>query len=404
MMMRGCGFLGWALVAVGCGRHGLHTSTAVGDAGPDASATDARPDGGDGRAPSDPGGPGADRRGSDSKGADADDDWTLPHAGGPVWRSSAVPYCNADGVFFSDLWSDSRGVYALGELESGLFFNSGTGWSRVSPQPSVLEHLTGIPGGPLLLIGGEFCGVTSFDGKTESCIAAVPGVTQVFVVSAQRAFAIVDDRLLSLAGAYFAPYGSMPAVPWPDAYFLWADAQVAVVAAEAGKVYVFDGPADSPQVLQIPDGAAATSLWGFGRDDVWVGGKAGRLAHFDGTSWTTLQAARGNCATISSLWGADHVLYFATDSTVGRVRNGAVDAVIDGPCAQDPASVPGIYEQVIIQKIWGNSPTELFIALYERKEHLDPASGGGVRVNDVPPDSCGQARMYWFDGQRLGRL
>ena len=407
-----CCFAGLALATADCGRHGLRGAP---DAGPDGQpaspgAPNAAPDG----QPADASNTRLDARdsttrdsarpGPDGGGPDVDNDWTLPHTGGPVWRDSTIPYCNSDGVFFSDVWSDSRGVYAISEIESDLFFNSGTGWSRVSPQPSVLENMTGIPGGPLLLYAGEYCGVTAFDGRTESCLAAVPGVTNVFVVDARRAFAIVDDRLLTLDGSYFTPYGSMPVVPFPYGYQLWADSQVAVVAAEAGKVYLFDRPSADPQVLQIPDGVAATSVWGFGRDDLWVGGDAGRLAHYDGGSWTIVQAAQGSCATISSMWGADHVLYFATRSYVGRWSSGNFDTVIDGPCDQNPESVPGIYEQVIIDKIWGNSPTELFIALYERKEHLTPARGGGVTYDDVPPDSCGEARLYWFDGQRLGRL
>jgi hypothetical protein len=235
------------------------------------------------------------------------------------------------------------------------------------------------------------------------CLGAVPGVTNVFAVDGQHAFAIVSDRLLTLYGAYFTPYGTLPAVPWPYAYHLWADAQVPVVAAEGGKVYVLDRPATTPMVLQIPDQAAATSVWGFGRNDLWVGGEKGRLAHYDGASWTVMQTVQGNCATVSGLWGADHVLYVATDSYVGRWRDGTLDTVIDGPCAQDPESAPGTYEQVIIAKIWGNSPTELFIALYERKEVLGTVPGG-ITVSHVQPDSCGEARMYWFDGQRLGRL
>ena len=400
-----------ALAAVSCGGHGLRSSARVSDAGADgpieppndarpSASKDALPSAGDSHSAW----PDSVQLAPDGLGPDADDSWTLPHTGGPTWRTSTVPYCNSNGVFFSDLWSDSRGVWATSEIESNLFFNAGTGWSQVSPRPSVLKNMTGIPGGPLLLYPSDYCGVTAFDGKKESCLAAVPGITNVFVVDAQRAFAIVDDRLLTLDGSYFTPYGSMPAVPWPYAYYLWADSQVAVVAADAGKVYVFEQSSSDPQVLQIPDGVAATSVWGGGPNDLWVGGDEGRLAHYDGTSWTVVQAAQGNCATIASMWGAANVLYFATRSYVGRWSNGKFDTVIDGPCDQDPESVPGTYEQVIIQKIWGNSPTELFIALYERKEHLTPAAGGGVTYNDVPPDSCGEARMYWFDGQHLGRL
>jgi hypothetical protein len=398
------GFIaGLALAAAGCGGHGLRASNRTPDAGPDGqdgNAADALPTVQDGR----PIPPDTERPGPDSGKADADSSWTLPHSGGPVWRNSTVPYCNSKDPFINDLWSDSRGVYAISSIDGSLFFNSGTGWSRVSPQPSVVEYLTGLPGGPLLLYGGEYCGVTAFDGKNESCLAAVPGVSKVFVADAQHAFAIVGSRLLTLSGSYFTPYGSIPAVPWPYAYSLWADAQVVVITAEAGKVYVFDRPATDPLVLQIPDGVAATSVWGFGRDDLWVGGEKGRLAHYDGNSWTVVQATHGNCATVSGMWGADHVLYFATDNYVGRWSDGQLDTIIEGPCSQDPESSSGTHEQVIIEKIWGNSPTEVFIGAIERKETMVNAPGGGVTSSQITPDSCGEARLYWFDGQRLGRL
>jgi hypothetical protein len=89
---------------------------------------------------------------------------------------------------------------------------------------------------------------------------------------------------------------------------------------------------------------------------------------------------------------------------VGRWNAGSFDSVLDGPCSQDVETPPGVFEQVIIETIWGNSPTELFIALLERKETVVSYAPGSATYNDVPPDACGEARVYWFDGQRLGRL
>jgi hypothetical protein len=339
-------------------------------------------------------------------GSDASDNWTLPHSGGPVWRQSTIPYCYSQGVFFSDLWSDDRGVYAISDMESSLFFNNGTGWSKVAPQPTSLDFITGIPkGGPLVLYGQEGCGVYFFDGTSQSCVAAVPGVMKAFVVDAQRIFAIADDRLLSYNGSYFTQYGhALPAIPFPNEYQLWAGSDVVVVAAEAGKVYLYDDTSMDAQTLLIPDGKDATSVWGFARDDLWVGSSDGRLAHYDGSTWQIAQPAKGNCSTIAHMWGADHVLFFSTYSFVGRWSAGNFDTVLDGPCSQDVETPPGVFEQVIIETIWGNSPTELFIALYERKETVVSYEPDSVTISDVPPDSCGEARIYWFDGQRLGRL
>ena len=403
-----------------CGKHPLKTTTASSDAGPragqeaaDANAfeTPALPR--DAAPPADrPGGnttgrdAGSDSMMSADSASDASDGWTLPHSGGPVWRQSTTPYCNSQDIYFSDLWSDDRGVYAVSEMESSLFFNSGTGWSKVSPQPTSVKWLTGIPnGGPLLLYGQDPCGVYFFDGKSQLCVAAVPGVSRTFVVNAQRIFAIANDRLLSYNGSYFTQYGQpLPAIPFPNEYQLWADSRVVVVAAEAGKVYLYDDPTVDPQTLLVPDGKDATSVWGFARDDLWVGSSDGRLAHYDGSAWSIAHPTEGNCSTIAHMWGADHVLFFASDNVVGRWNAGNFDTVLNGPCSQNVETPPGVFEQVIIEKIWGNSPNEVFIALYERKETVVSYSPGSVTYSDVPPDSCGQARIYWFDGQRLGRL
>lgn len=120
-----CCFAGLALATAGCGRHGLQGAPDAGPGGQPAStgAPDADPAGqsagaGDARLDARDGSPTRDsaRPGPDGGGPDVDNDWTLPHTGGPVWRDSTIPYCNSGGVFFSDLWSDGRGVYAISEL------------------------------------------------------------------------------------------------------------------------------------------------------------------------------------------------------------------------------------------------------------------------------------------------
>lgn len=397
------------------------SSASAGDAGSSASTGDAGSSASDGiladgdvrTGSSDGKGSDSRRTGPDASTPDADNNWTLPHNGGPVWQNSTVPYCGTEDGYIGnvgDLWSDSRGVYLIRTVppNHGLYFNAGSGWSRVSPQPrTTLSAFTGIPAGPLLLYDNyqdSTCGVTSFDGTTESCLASVAKVSNVFAFNAQRVFAITDDRLLTLSGnSYFTGYATIPTSEWPS-YQLWADSQVVVVADRSGNAFLFDDAAADPEVVALPDGMVADSLWGFGRDDLWVGDDTGRLAHYDGDSWTVLQAAHGNCLDISWMWGAEHVLYFATQSSVGRWKDGNLDTVLDGPCLLDPEPSAGTYEQVEIENIWGNSPTELFIAVQERKETKTLVGSNGATYSEGGPDSCGQFRIYWFDGQRLGRL
>ena len=405
-----CCFAGLALACAACAKSPRAGTVPDASSEKNAGASDARLNASDGNQV----GSDTTRTDGDAGAPDVDNHWTLPHSGGPVWRNSSVPYCGSDDGYIGsieDLWSDSRGIYIIRYRDFpdsfGLFFNSGAGWARVSPQPSSpLDYLSGIPAGPLLLYGNRngdtTCGLTAFDGKTESCLAAVSQVSHVFAADPQRVFAITEDRLLMLNGAYFTQYGIIPTSASPS-YQLWADAQVVVVADHAGNVFLFDDPTAAAQVLTVPDGMVVESLWGFGRDDLWIGDDKGRLAHYDGDSWTVLQVAHGNCQDVSQMWGAEHVLYFATQSYVGRWRDGKLDTVLDGPCVQDPHLLAGTYEQVTIERIWGNSPTEVFIAVEERKETMTIVSNGAT-YSDVGPDSCGQFRLYWFDGQGLGRL
>jgi hypothetical protein len=404
-----CLLAGLASVDAGCAQapHARPVSDASVPTG--ASTTDARSSASGGN----PTGSGGTGGSPDVGGGAANTPWTLPHTGGPIWRNSTVPYCGSEDGYIGhvgDLWSDSRGVYVIRTVPPhyGLFFNSGSGWSRVSPQPRAeLQNLAGIPAGPLFLYGDSFddtsCGITLFDGRNESCIASFSSVSNVFAVSAERVFAITNNRLLWFNNAYFTQYGIIPTSPWPY-YQLWADSQVVIVSDHAGNLFLYDDVSSAPEVLALPDGLTVESLWGFSRHDLWVGDESGRLLHYDGESWTALQVAQGNCLQVNQLWGAEGVLYFATDSHVGRWTEGRVDTVLDGPCVQDSVTSPGTYEQVSIQRIWGNSPTELFIAVEERKETMTLVGSNGATFSDVGPDSCGQFRLYWFDGQSLGRL
>jgi hypothetical protein len=400
------------LGAWACDSHGLRVKNDASDAdqaqtdttssSPTTDASSSKRDAGtpgvsDARSPNAPDGASSIEVDADTMGP-----WTLPHSGGPTWRSSTSPYCHPENVFFNDLWSDSRGVYVITDMPNALYFNSGKGWTSVTPQPSAMDRLSGLPGGALVLYGQGDCGAYFFDGKQQTCALAVPGVEQLFVAGSQRIHALIDNRLFSYDGSYFVQNGgALPKVPWPAEYRLWADEQVVVVTAEQGKVYRRVAAGDD--TLVNPTGQDATAVWGFARDDLWLGDAQGRLSHWDGTSWSTITLATGACARIEQLWGASGVLFAATDSTVYRVQGGLIDVVLPGPCLEEGISM-GIFEQVVIARIWGNSPEELFIALMERKETRTPAVNGGMLINQYAPDACDQTRLYWFDGQRLGRL
>ena len=66
----------------------------------------------------------------------------------------------------------------------------------------------------------------------------------------------------------------------------------------------------------IPSVGKLWSVWAAGSKDVWVGGEAATLLHYDGTSWTQHNAVGiGATETIKDIWGADaNNVWFLTDA------------------------------------------------------------------------------------------
>jgi hypothetical protein len=399
--MRAVFLISCLTASAACAKHASTSSLPDGGSGRVDGSIDVRPAMDDSH-PSIP-----DVASSDVGFVDVDGGWTFPQAGGATWHDSVDPFCYKSDEYASDLWSDGAGVYVVtgNSYNTSLFTNAGSGWARVITGPPESSHLTGVPGGPLLFYGDRNCGVSAFAAGSYSCLSAVSPVSNLFVVDAERAFAIAGNHLMARSGSYFADYGSIPVVSSAWVYQLWADAQVVVVVAlNAGYVYLFDGAASTPELLSLPDGMKASSLWGFARDDLWVGGEGGELGHYDGDSWTVVQATQGTCASIDKMWGADHVLYFATFSHVGRWRDGRIDTVLDGTCVNDAYQIVGTHHTIDVQKIWGNSPGELFILFSESTITRFDLGNGGSTYDSEPSGPCGDDRVYWFDGNSLGRL
>jgi hypothetical protein len=63
----------------------------------------------------------------------------------------------------------------------------------------------------------------------------------------------------------------------------------------------------------------------------------------------------------------------------------------------------GTFDEVTIARVWGNSPSEVFIALREQRIQVAQTSVG-YAITHVLVDDCGSWRVYWFDGQELARL
>ncbi|HWA71957.1 MAG TPA: hypothetical protein VG937_06485 [Polyangiaceae bacterium] len=336
------------------------------------------------------------------------DGWTLPHTSDKPWRQSLEPLCAPEGSGLPwDLWSDQRGLYVLSEFafgENRLYFNDGTGWSTARLSQPNSYGLTGFNEGSLVLYSGAPCGVL-FQGQSEDvCASTLPNVSDVFVVDANRIFAIAGNRVLRYNGDYFVQYGKPLPGPAPTRpYSFWADAEVVIVASDQGQVYIFSDATSAAEVLTMPEGAAARALWAFSRDDIWVGLEGSRLAHYDGANWTVQSLGDSACDVVTALFGTDHVLFFAGGSFVGKVQDGAVELFSGAPRCQSEAIGPGTWEELIFRKIWGNSPNEVFFAVTERRLELKEV-GGTLQTNAIDPDTCGMQRLYWYDGTRIRPL
>lgn len=66
----------------------------------------------------------------------------------------------------------------------------------------------------------------------------------------------------------------------------------------------------------IPSVGKLWSVWAAGSKDIWVGGEAAALLHYDGVSWTQHNAVGiGATETIKDIWGADATnVWFLTDA------------------------------------------------------------------------------------------
>jgi hypothetical protein len=328
--------------------------------------------------------------------------WTLPHTSDRPWRQSSEPLCAPEGMGLPwDLWSDERGVYVLGEIgarTTRLYFNDGTGWSVINPGQGNSFGLAGFSNGPLVLYAGSPCAVVFQDGDAEACASTLPSISDVFVVDPTRIFALAGNRVLRYNGDYFTQYGKpLPADEQPHPYHLWADAEVVITAGERGHVFVLPDANAEVEVLTVPDGAEVSSLWAFGRDDIWVGLQQNRLAHYDGASWTVQRVSDSMCGSVTSLWGSDQVLFFAGSSGIGKIEGGVLHTLAASSGCGPEGTMPGSWEELNFRKIWGNSASEVFFAVTERKLELT-LNGESLETSATNPDACGMQRLYWYDG------
>jgi len=349
------------------------------------------------------------------------DPWVPPFdeasLGEDGWKDSQGTLCTEGTTYVTsrDLWSDERGVYVLvGGFNDGdgafmidpsgatrcegggcsahaVYFNDGSGWHQTFSEGGFIDFtessIDGMPGGPLVLWssfsagpdpfgGAGSCALAHLDGSTKTCISGVDQMADFFGVSADRAYGIMDDKLIRWDGSYWGPEPT--AVPY-DISRLWADDTLVYGAGPRGTIVSYQGEwtVHDTRTLQ-----SFTAIWGFAADDVWAGTDGGELLHYDGSSWERVSwpLQQDGCNNgIRGMWGAGGVLYLHTSTQLLRYSGGSFESLASWACGANGGSPA-------IQKIWGNAADELFLALE------DPSFAGSA---------CGSVFAVYFDGSKF---
>ena len=320
-------------------------------------------------------------------------------SGKPLWRESQEAFCpKIDGSSFLDIWSDERGAFVLtsdAKTRPAIWSNLGTGWKITfdwSGDTNILYQggLKGFANGPLVVYGGLPCGIQFVDGGSADCSGASLPV-DLSVVSTGRAYAVNYDRVLQYDGNFWTQLGTaLPDTGWTSA--VWADSSTVVVTANetygGGLVFRIDSSGDPVLLAGLPSQVDLFAVWGFGASDIWVGSSRGQLVHFDGAGWSEVAAIPYNGSASKGvsgsngigkikLWGMGGSLFAIAGNVFGQ-WDGTRFKVLD--------SLAG---DAYFAGLWGNSPSEIFLAVYDRQGS---------------PEACGPFRLRWFDGKVVGPL
>jgi hypothetical protein len=246
------------------------------------------------------------------------------------------------------------------------------------------DGLRGFVDGALVTLGLSPCSIQFVDSQGARCSGAGRDITDVAVVGPTLAYATYSDRILRFDGGFWTQLGEPLPPPTTPPNFgqvrtsaLWADATTLVIGTYEGQNegFVYLVTSEGPPVLQtgLPV-MGVTAAWGFGSQDIWVGGADGSLYHYDGAEWT-LQGALPADGLGIRMWGIDGNLFMVTSSAF---------AWWDGTHLSTLES-PGTNQAY--KDLWGNSAKEVFLTILNYEE---------------PGNTAFQVR--WFDGSSVRRF
>lgn len=153
---------------------------------------------------------------------------------------------------------------------------------------------------------------------------------------------------------------------------MWASSPNDVWALGSSALFRYDGAA---WVREMSPALPFLGIWGSGPDDVWLAGVSASIAHFDGTSWTTI--SHSLTGGFTSMWGSAPNDVYAVGALAG---GGGRVARYDGATWSNAASST-LWPN--LQAIWGFGPDDIW-AVGASGAIVHRSSTGWVRLASTP--------------------
>ncbi len=222
-----------------------------------------------------------------------------------------------DVASIDDLWAfTAADVWAVG-ADATLLAYDGVEWSPIEVPTS--DDLTGIfarTPNDIWITGAQ--SIVHWDGNrftvTETTPFGLDGVTDVWAVAPDKAWAVGDDGIL-LYWDGTAWWDELFPSTFNQAIWGWSPDDLYVLSSYG--LYHWDGG----DWVSVDTGAGGGEgdIWGTGPSDVWVATGDAALAHFDGEAWTVVDNEEF-VGGISGLWGdaADDVWGVGPSGTIAH--------------------------------------------------------------------------------------
>lgn len=336
----------------------------------------------------------------------------FPVLGAPGWRDSDEPLCVADtgDIAAHLIFANPSGVYVFARIQNNpfnerpwanrpngaaLYFNDGTGWVRRFWAPADLGFPSSassiyVTDAGSIFVPGFGCGIMEilpgpFTTETFTCSLETSPLTinTLFVQPSGRAHALHAGMLFQRSAdtGVWTDVGTLPSDPsWATSQpALWSNDEIVIGAAANQNVFTYAQLGLDDLTNEAP-GGTYVSVFGFSETDIWLGTSLPKLVHYDGASWdTTALDLECDLAGVTSLWGTNETLFFATRYAFGRIDEDGVDIIVDLPCSASTN----------FKRISGLSETEVFLSIADEP---------------YAEYACGATFTVWYDGSEFHRF